>query len=78
MYLPNAIELWWAYDLLSPRKPGRVFTRAGHRVIVSHNEIESAQSEFAKGAKDVVFTARKAHTKHGQPEYRLDGYWVID
>jgi hypothetical protein len=77
MYLPNAIELWWRYDLLSPKEPGRMFSRAGYRVVVSPGQIQSAQSEFAKGAKDLVFTARRGYTEKGKPEYTLDGYRII-
>ena len=78
MLLPDMIELWWGYDLLSPEVPGKVFSRAGYRVIVPSTAIEAAHSEFRKGARDLAFIAHRAYTENGETEYRLEDYRVID
>ena len=78
MLLPDMVELWWGYDLLFPEVPGKVFSRAGYRVLVPRTAIESAQSEFRKGAMDLAFTAHRAYTENGETEYRLEDYRVID
>lgn len=59
MLMPDAFEILWVYDLVAPERPGKVFSRYGHRVIVSNKDHRIATSQLRDGATDVVFDARR-------------------
>jgi hypothetical protein len=55
----DTIKLLWKYDLLSPSKTGKFFTRSGLRVVISQENVDLARSLLAQGAKDIRFIARR-------------------
>ena len=59
MLMPDAFEICWVYDLVAPERPGKYFSRYGHRVIVSPADCRIAASELGQGATDIVFNARR-------------------
>ena len=55
------IRFKWLWDLCEPDAPGQIFSRYGHRVIVSESNFHAAQAELAAGAKEVMFDGRRTN-----------------
>jgi hypothetical protein len=73
----DTIELSWENDLLSPKVPGKYFSRHGFRVLVSSDDFDAAHSALTAGAKDVLFIASRGETLSGDIYYSLASIKII-